>query len=77
MANVLNQSAVERITNAALGIMAKRASHLEPGESFTASDIVATVAADPLGDTAHYLANLIVTGVEHYGLFRDMAGEAA
>lgn len=65
-------SPIERITDAALAIMAKRASNLEPGESFTPADIAATVAADPLGNTALYLASLIVTGIQHYCLFREV-----
>ena len=65
----MNASTITKITNAALAIMASRASNLEPGESFTPADIAATVAADPNGNAAHYLANLIVTGIEHYAVF--------
>lgn len=63
---------IEQITESALQIMAKRASKLEPGRLFeiTADDIVATVVADPVGETAFYLAKLIVCGIEHYNLFR-------
>jgi hypothetical protein len=67
----INAVVVQKITDAALEFMAKRASNLEPGESYTTADIAATVVADPTGNTALYLAKLIVTGVEHYGLFRS------
>lgn len=68
-----------RITEAALQIMVKRASNLEPGESFTTADIVSAVAAEPQGPVALYLATLIVTGVQHYPIYADLAragGEA-
>jgi hypothetical protein len=66
---------VEKITNAALTLMAKTASNLEPGEKFAPADIVAAIVSDPAGETAHYLANLIATGIGHYQLFAEMANE--
>lgn len=63
---------IEQITSTALALMAKTASNREPGEKFTAADIARAAYSDPTGETAHYLANLIVTGIEHYALFREV-----
>lgn len=74
----MSGSVLARITEAALQIMVKRASNLEPGESFTAGNIVSAVVAEPQGPVALYLASLIVTGVQHYPIYAELyaAGEA-
>jgi hypothetical protein len=68
----ITANTVEKITSAALSLMAKTASNREPGEKFTPADIANVVYSDPTGETAAYLANLIVTGVQHYTLFREI-----
>lgn len=63
-------TSVEKITSAALGLMAARANALTPYGKFTAEDIAVTVAQDPTGDTAFYLAQLIAWGIEYLMMFR-------
>lgn len=62
--------AVTKITNAALEIMAARASIEEAGQYgravYSAADIAAAVIADPAGNVAFRLAELVALGIEHY-----------
>jgi len=70
MAALLTQRQVERVTDVALATMVRRANAMTPYGEVTAAQIAATVAADPLGDTAHYLAQLIAWGVEYLVMFK-------
>ena len=74
----ITESVISKITDAALTIMATRASIEESGRYghavYTADDIAAAVAADPTGNTAFRLAELVVSGIQHYAVF---AGAAA
>ena len=61
---------IERITNAAMNLAAQRASAMSADATFTASDVAAAVMADPTGETARYVAQLIAWGVEWLLAFR-------
>lgn len=66
----ISADAITKITNAALEIMATRASIEESGQYgqavYSASDIAAAVVADPSGNVAFRLAELVALGIEHY-----------
>jgi hypothetical protein len=55
---------IEKITSAALSRMADFATRATPGAKYTEADIVATVMADPTGETARFLAGLIAKSME-------------
>jgi len=63
---------VMRITDKAMEVMARRANAMTAYGHFTSSDIAATVANDPTGDTARYLAQLIAWGIEWLINFREI-----
>jgi len=72
----LSEKMVTGIVDTALGLMARRASAMTVGRDFTTADIVSAVIADPAGETAHYLATLIATGLDHAPLYIELAQEA-
>lgn len=67
-----NVDVIERITNAALGLMVRRANAMTSDVTFTHADIVTAVVTDPAGETAHYFAQLIAWGIEWMHTFRSM-----
>lgn len=63
---------VMRITDKAMEVMARRANALTAYGHFTSRDIATTVANDPSGETARYLAQLIAWGIEWLINFREI-----
>ena len=66
----MNQQTIEKITNAAIAAMVRRA-NIEMTGSYEAkvvngSDIVSAVMDDPTGNTAFRLAEYIVLGINYY-----------
>jgi hypothetical protein len=66
----VDETHIVRITDKAMEMMARRANAMTPYGNVTACDIASTVAADPTGDTAFYLAQLIAWGIEWFINFR-------
>ena len=64
MIKMTSEAKIEKIVSAAMSKMADFASHVEPGFSYTAEDIAATVMADPTSETARFLANVIAKSIE-------------
>lgn len=58
------QHALNRIVQAVMDAAVATANrHRQPGESFTADDIAAVIAADPHGETARYVAEGIAAAI--------------
>jgi hypothetical protein len=59
-----NEAKIEKITNAALRVMADFATRATPGGKYTEADIVRAVITEPNGPVAFYLAGLIAKSTE-------------
>ena len=68
---MVTSAQIERVVGLALETMAHRANTLTPYGNFTAAQIAAAAAADPLGETGHYLAQLIAWGIEWLDAFNS------
>lgn len=65
-----NEATITKITNAAIEVMVNRANIEITGsykaQAVSAADICNAIVADPTGNAAFRLAELIALGIEHY-----------
>ena len=63
---------LDRIVDAALDLMVRRANSTDAYATYTKADVLSVIASDQLGETARYFAQLVAWGIEWLTTFREV-----